>query len=481
MLSGMTVRRRRLALALLLCGLPGPLAAAGADGAGLGAAARALAPGERLSVRALLAGAAEEEVLLELVRADTAAPGARLVLHGAAGTRERPLPPTVHLRGGIVGRPGSRVALSVHQDGELRALLVEPGGMALARAGAGGELRFRPGAAAPDAPPFACAADGLEGPDGEVEELLPLTPAFEAATAVAHTARVALESDYEYFQKFDDATAAAEYALDLLAFSSTIYAGELGTDLAVVSVSLWTTAADPWAQTSTSCGFYEFGGYWNQHHAGDQRTLAHFLSGKASGGGIAWVGVLCSGAFETSGVSCAGMASSGNYGGAYGLTGNLSGTFDPGSPTSMWDIIAVSHEIGHNFGSPHTHCYAGYGGVSEHVDQCATSTSTGCYASGAKTLPGPGSVVGGSPGQHNGTLMSYCHLLSGGYANIELSFGLDHPYGVAPERVPQRMAAHVAARAASYPSCLAPLAATAIFADDFESQTLAAWDLTVGL
>jgi hypothetical protein len=52
--------------------------------------------------------------------------------------------------------------------------------------------------------------------------------------------------------------------------------------------------------------------------------------------------------------------------------------------------------------------------------------------------------------------MSYCHLLSGGYGNISLNFGLDHPYGVAPERVPNRMLSHVVARSASSPGCLDP-------------------------
>lgn len=470
-----SAHRRLLALTFALCAAPAGAAVTLVDAGGLAAAARALAPADRLRVPVAIEASGGDEAILDLARVEVAAPGGRLVLHGETGTGELPLPPTVHMRGGIEGMPGSRVALSVRASGELRALLVTPTGLELARARAGQPLRFRRAAESGPAPSFACGADGLEGPDGAVTELLPLVPVLDVASAVTHTARVALETDYEYFQKFGDATLAAEYALDLLAFSATIYAAELDTDLAVVSVSLWSSASDPWAQASTACGFYEFGGYWNQHHAGDERTLAHFLSGKSTGGGIAWVGVLCSGAFSVSGLSCAGMPANGNYGGAYGFTGNLSGTFDPDNPVSMWDIIAVSHEIGHNFGSPHTHCYATYGAVAEHVDQCATSTSSGCYASGAKTLPGPGSVTGGTAGQHNGTLMSYCHLLTGGYNNIELSFGLDHPYGVAADRVPQRMAAHVASRAASYPGCLSPLTATAIFADGFETGNCSRW------
>ncbi len=470
----------RLALCLWLLA---PFAARGAAGPSFAEAARDLGQGERLRVAATVEAWGPGELVLDLARFDAAAPGARLTLHGAEGASERPLPATVHLRGWVEGRAGARAAIAVHEDGELRAIVSDAGGIAHARARGDQPLRFARPSNDRAAPAFACAADGLEGPDGPVDELAPIVAAFDALGAIdapavaSHTARVALETDHEYYQRFGNATAASEYALDLIAFASTIYEAELDTGLAVASLSLWTTSADPWTQSSSSCGFYQFGGYWNENHAGDPRTLAHFLSGKSTGGGIAWVGVLCSGAFSVSGLSCPGMATSGSYGGAYGFTGNISGSFEPDDPQPVWDIIAVAHEIGHNFGSPHTHCYAGYGGVSAHVDQCATSSSSGCYPSGAITLPGPDSVTGGSPGQGNGTIMSYCHLLSGGYANIELGFGLGHPYGVAAERVPQRMAAHVASRAGTYPSCLAPLAAGTIFTDNFESGTLARWSL----
>jgi hypothetical protein len=57
--------------------------------------------------------------------------------------------------------------------------------------------------------------------------------------------------------------------------------------------------------------------------------------------------------------------------------------------------------------------------------------------------------------------MSYCHLLSGSYGNLALTFGGSvtgggsHPFGTEPERVPQRMYSHVLSRAAS--GCLDPV------------------------
>jgi hypothetical protein len=51
--------------------------------------------------------------------------------------------------------------------------------------------------------------------------------------------------------------------------------------------------------------------------------------------------------------------------------------------------------------------------------------------------------------------MSYCHLLSPGMSSLSLTFGTGHPYGVLPQRVPDRMRAHVEATAATAPACLA--------------------------
>jgi hypothetical protein len=70
-------------------------------------------------------------------------------------------------------------------------------------------------------------------------------------------------------------------------------------------------------------------------------------------------------------------------------------------------------------------------------------------------------------GQGSGTIMSYCHLLAGGLSNISLNFGLNHAYGVAPEREAVRMAAYVASRDGANPGCLVPLPPE-VFQDGFE-------------
>lgn len=454
----------------------GPRGAGGAfvdahSAAEIARAARGLGLGARLHLEGLTLEPAAPPAGLDLERFEVFAPDARIVVHGRDGDEERPAPASAYFRGRVIGEPDSMALLAVHESGRMRGIVRRADGLwELApeppRAGGARRLVARR-VEAPEADPsigFECAADELPPAPVSFESaaLMSTTDGFEsagtsepelqAATANSYTARVAVETDYELFQRFGSQAATTEYVGDLFAYASTIYDREIATDLQVSHLSLWTTAADPWSQTSPSCGFYEFGRYWNDNRGSVSRTVAHFVSGKSSSAGIAWIGVLCRGGFNVNiGTSCPGLSPQiDNYGGAYGYSGGIRGSFDPGSPSPVWDIVAVSHEIGHNFNSPHTHCYNGLGGSSSPVDECRTGetrSGSACYA-GTQRLPGPA-------GAGAGTLMSYCHLLSPGMSNLSLTFGTGHPYGVLPRRVPDRMRAHVEATAATAPACLA--------------------------
>jgi hypothetical protein len=100
-------------------------------------------------------------------------------------------------------------------------------------------------------------------------------------------------------------------------------------------------------------------------------------------------------------------------------------------PGAYWDILCYTHEIGHNFSSPHTECY------NPPVDTCTPCDTFSCT----------GSVPSGG-----GTIMSYCHACSGGYSNITLYFGLVADVSNA---VLDQMRGFVESKAA----CLGPLAA----------------------
>src|SRR5581483_8408026 len=111
--------------------------------------------------------------------------------------------------------------------------------------------------------------------------------------------------------------------------------------------------------------------------------MVHFVSGKSVQGGIAYVGTVCDA----------------QYG--FGVS-QVFGGFDLSYPSQICDVLVAAHEMGHNLGSPHTHCY------NPPVDECYNQGS-GCYS---------GPVVAS-----RGTVMSYCHLLAGGLSNIDLVFG----------------------------------------------------------
>ena len=110
-----------------------------------------------------------------------------------------------------------------------------------------------------------------------------------------------------------------------------------------------------------------------------------------------------------------------NYGGvANGFTGicptnsdeslcysGLAGTNVPPVPIYSWNVMVVTHEMGHLMGSRHTHACV-WNGNNTAIDGCAGFTEGGC-----PLPPNP---------PEGGTIMSYCHLTGVGI-NFNLGFG----------------------------------------------------------
>lgn len=82
-------------------------------------------------------------------------------------------------------------------------------------------------------------------------------------------------------------------------------------------------------------------------------------------------------------------------------------------PVFSWNVQVVTHELGHLFGSPHTHgCY--WNGDNTAIDGCGSSA--GFVEGECEDGPIPDSETGG-------TIMSYCHLVEGVGINFANGFG----------------------------------------------------------
>jgi Metallo-peptidase family M12/IPT/TIG domain len=369
-----------------------------------------LASGARVTIEPLTLEDGTQ-LVLEVSPVEVFAKNVEIVVHGPDGDSHI-APPSDHwFAGRVVGDPESFVVLA--RGSTLRGLVVtgarvaaiSPVGDAYGTRPAGPSFvrSFSPNTDVPEAMRnFTCGSDSLTGPFG-VPAIAP-SSARRPLTSVMYYAGVAIETDYEMFQTRGSPSALAQYVGDLFAASTAIYQRDLLVTIQVNYLSIWTTPSDPWVATTSINGLYEFGDYWHAHRSAVPRKTAHFLSGRNLGGGVAWVGVLCSSDFLCSSGSC-GSGADGHYGGGYGISGNMSGQFSTTNPGLYWDLFVVTHEIGHNFGTRHTHCY------SPPVDMC-WSGENGCY-SGPTSVP---SVLG--------TIMSYCHTQPGGFSNDKLFFGV---------------------------------------------------------
>lgn len=299
-------------------------------------------------------------------------------------------------RGSVLEIPGSEVFLSMSSTGlngyvdlpftqggliHLMGEVSSEGGPALCRVVHDEDLV----AAGNGAPPDLCGGELL------VPGAPPLADSMQAGggseNLTVANCRLAIETDYQLFQKLGSTSAVTNYVTGLIAAVSAQYFIDVQVTLSIAYLGIYSTSADPW--TSQDSGgdasdlLSEFRSAWIGGGWPVSADLAHFISGANLGGGIAYVNVLCNQSY--------GFGVSGN------INGNLNwGTWD-GTPSSFtWDFVVVAHELGHNFGTGHTHSYC------PPIDVCYTN----CI--------GPTSCS-------QGTIMSYCHSC-GGMDNIDLRF-----------------------------------------------------------
>jgi hypothetical protein len=217
---------------------------------------------------------------------------------------------------------------------------------------------------------------------------------------------VLVDMDNDLFSStFDsDSSAAIGYAANLIGAVTSIYQRDVNVMLSINQLIVW-TAPDPFVGEDTKAQLYAYRAYNQAHrdpsvHPEFQRDIAQLLAGDG-GGGIAWVDTLCS---VNSGYSVS------------NINGNV--TFPPGTGYH-WDINVVAHELGHNFGSAHTHCYDPPIDKCYGCEDCDDEENGTCGCDDGSCGNCTGVCYHGTPVSQVGTIMSYCHLINA----ISLNFG----------------------------------------------------------
>jgi hypothetical protein len=337
---------------------------------------------------------------VELERFNPYTPGAMIVSVDAKGI-EHPidLSSDVHLRGHVVGDESQTVYIAVTQFGTSGFLQLDNQAHVIST----GKFTAAPKTSADlsvfpadllDLQPLGqnCAVDvnnpvfnphGLQiGPDATNpnDQLAPMGAAPE------RQARIAVETDYEFSDDLfgGNTAAAASYATSLIAASSTIYDRDVNMTLAISFLRTYETNNDPYGGSSIGDFLDDV---QNEFNTGDEididRTNVHGLSSRNLGGGVAYFPSTCDDFWSI------------------GVSANLDGFFpNPLQDNSWdnWDIMVVSHEFGHNFGTGHTH--DSYDPI---IDGCGNGDCSQALDS---------------------TIMSYCHTCAGGLSNVDLRF---HP------------------------------------------------------
>jgi len=225
-------------------------------------------------------------------------------------------------------------------------------------------------------PMYECFTDDMDFQIGDIE------PVDDLKMDESNCIQLYVEVDNDVYDDFGSTIATSNYITGAFSQVAIMYANE-SINFAISELVIWNTN-DPYTGPSTGNYLDQFRNNLNGNYNGD---LAH-LVGNSGGGGIAYVDVICNSL----------------YGVAYSAINN---TYE-NIPTYSWTVNVLTHEIGHNLGSPHTHNCSWSGGA---IDGCGPQAG---YSEGC-TGPIPNS----------GTVMSYCHLIAG--------VGIDPVNGFGPQ------------------------------------------------
>lgn len=202
--------------------------------------------------------------------------------------------------------------------------------------------------------------------------------------------RVFLELDHDLVTEKGGVAGAMNWIEAVWNQVATLYQNEnITTQLS--QVLAW-TSPDPYTSNNTVTALNTF----RSTRTNFNGDLAHLISrGAPAGGGVAYVDALCTN-FNYA------------YSYVYGAYANV--------PTYSWTVSVITHEMGHNLGSWHTHDCV-WNGTSTAIDGCGPAAG---YAGSGSCAAAP------LPPANGGTIMSYCHLVG------NVGIGLINGFGPQP-------------------------------------------------
>jgi hypothetical protein len=229
--------------------------------------------------------------------------------------------------------------------------------------------------------PFLCQTESLPSYDFDVYKSFQQAAEHQknsekSLNSKTLVCQLAIDCDNELFKAHQsNVSRAVNYVLTVVGASSALYERDVNVAFQIPYIRIW-TVTDPYPATDAGM-LGQFRDYWLKNMRHIPRTLAMLMSAGRYGG-VAWVNTLCSNVND-------------GYGfGASGIGENVTYPAD----NYIWDIDVVSHELGHNFGSPHTHNCS----WNPAIDSCYGAEG-GCFTGIKPRI---------------GTVMSYCHLTSFG-------------------------------------------------------------------
>jgi len=318
---------------------------------------------------------------LQLVRKNFLTENFVVTKRAANGAEPFDYQPGVYYQGTVVGEPNSLVAISFFED-KVMAVLSYNGddhnlGISTDASLTGDDVYvLYPEANLLVGNNFECHTA-----DDDIEIPIEINGNQGSVTVTNNSVKMYMECDYLMYQDFGSSvTTTTDFVTNMFNVVSAVYnIDDICVELNEVFV--WATQ-DPYPSSSSDAALNAFQTQIANGYNGD---LAHLLSTTNNGnGGLAYVDVICN--------SSIGIAYS-----------NIDASYSD-LPNFSWTVEVVTHEIGHNLGSPHTHSCSWSGGA---IDNCFCVEGS-CSA-------------GPEPAASGGTIMSYCHLTgSSTYGSCEI-------------------------------------------------------------